>query len=48
MYNYKFIKNEAIIKHIKKEIYFCDVNFFIERARNHVLIKSIKIIKKNL
>jgi hypothetical protein len=36
------------MKHIFKNTYFRDVYLFIERVKNVVTIKNVKLIRKNL
>ena len=48
MYNDKFVKNETTIEYIEKETYFYNVNLFVKRIRDLVLIKDIEMIRENL
>ena len=46
-YNNKTIIIDDLIKHIKKNIYFCNVHIFIDWIKNIIIIKSKKLIKFN-
>ena len=45
MYNNKFAIIDDFIKHINKNIYFQNVNNFINRVKNIIDIKKTKIIR---
>ena len=47
-YNGKSANIDNVIKHINKNIYFRDVRFFIERARDVITIKNVELIRENL
>ena len=48
MYNEKFVVIDNFIEHINKNIYFQNVNVFIERVKNIIKVKEIKLIRQNL
>ena len=47
MYNEKFVVIDNFIKYINKNIYFQNVNIFIERVKNIIKIKKIELIRQN-
>ena len=48
MYNGKFVVIDNLIEYINKNIYFRNVNIFIERMKNIIKIKEIELIRQNL
>ena len=48
MYDEKFVVIESVIEHIEKNIYFRDVNDFINRVKNMIDVKSVELIRQNL
>ena len=48
MYNEKFVVIDQIIEHIEKNIYFRDVNNFINRVKNMKFFKNVDLIRQNL
>ena len=48
MYEFKFVVIEKLIKHFDKNIYFRDVNMFIDRVKNMIVVKNIELIRQNL
>ena len=47
MYEFKFVVIENSIKHFDKNIYFRDVNIFIDRVKNKIIVKNIELIRQN-
>ena len=47
MYDEKSIVIEEFIMHVEKNIYFRDVNDFIDRVKNMTNVKSAKLIRQN-
>ena len=47
MYNEKFVVINGFIEHINKNIYFRNVNVFIEQVKNIIKIKEIELIRQN-
>ena len=47
-YNNKFNNTKAKIKHIRKKTYFYNVFIFINRIKNIIKIKSVKLMRNNL
>ena len=47
-YDDKFVVIEKIIKHVDKNIYFRDVNDFINRVKNMINVKSVEFVRQNL
>ena len=48
MYEFKFVVIEISIKYFDKNIYFRDVNMFIDRIKNMTIVKNIELIRQNL
>ena len=48
MYDEKFVIIESIIEHIEKNIYFRNVNDFIDRVKNMIDVKNVELIRQNL
>ena len=48
MYNDKFAIINDFIKHVDKNIYFRNVNNFIDRVKNIIDVKKTKMIRQNL
>ena len=48
MYNGKFVVIDDFIEYINKNIYFRNVNVFIERIKNIIEVKKIELIRQNL
>ena len=48
MYDEKFAVINQIIEHIEKNIYFRNVNNFINRVKNITNIKNVELIRQNL
>ena len=47
MYDEKSIVIEKFIIHVEKNIYFRDVNDFINRVKNITNVKNAKLIRQN-
>ena len=47
-YDDKFVVIEKIIKHVDKNIYFRDVNDFIDRVKNMINVKNVEFVHQNL
>ena len=45
MYNNKFTITDDFIKHVDKNIYFRNVNNFIDRVKNIIDMKKTKMIR---
>ena len=48
MYKFKFVVIEKSIKHFDKNTYFHDVDIFIDRVKNMIIVKNIELIRQNL
>ena len=48
MYEIKFVVIENFIKYFDKNIYFRDVDIFIDRVKNMIVIKNVELIRQNL
>ena len=48
MYDEKFVVIDQVIEHIEKNIYFRNVNDFIDRVKNITNIKNVELIRQNL
>ena len=48
MYDDKFAIIDNFIKHVDKNIYFLDVNDFIDCVKNIIDVKKTKMIRQNL
>ena len=47
MYETKFVVIENLIKHFDKNIYFRDVDMFIDRMKNMIVVKNVELIHQN-
>ena len=47
MYEFKFVVIENSIKHFDKNIYFRDVDMFIDRVKNMTIVKNVELIRQN-
>ena len=47
-YDEKIVVIAFAMKHVNKNIYFRDVHVFIEKVKNMIIIKEIKMIRNNL
>ena len=47
MYNEKFVVIDIFIEYFDKNIYFRNVNYFINKTKNIIEIKKTKIIRQN-
>ena len=48
MYDNKFVIIDNFMKHVDKNIYFRNINNFIDCVKNIIDIKKTKIIRQNL
>ena len=48
MYEIKFVVIENFIKYFDKNIYFRDVDMFIDRMKNIIVVKNVELIRQNL
>ena len=48
MYNDKSTTINNFIKYINKNIYFCNVIYFVKRIKNIIKIKKVELMQQNL